>query len=200
MRGRRPSEVLAEAVELLDRSQSVLVARLADMTDAMNGHPKSGALDSVGGRGKTTFCEQHGRERCECGRGTPFANLSDPTGESAVVPDRAAADRRELERAIVSIGRQAELVARILARYTPRPATDRERSETLAANERDVSCWSCARDRSHWAPASRSAEVAGERRQLCWWCFDWMRKGTGVPPTLEQVREYHDKGRVRRPA
>jgi hypothetical protein len=192
--------LLADAVENLDRSAGAIEAGLVSMHDALNGHPRSPALDSVGGRGRTTFCEVHERERCACGGGTPYENLTDPTGDAATRPDRAAVDRRRLEDALRSIGRQAEDVVRLLAKYQARPASDRERAETLKANERDVSCWSCARDSGHWAPAARSAELLGERRQLCWWCFDWVRKGDGSAPSLVQVRQYHDTGRVRRPA
>lgn len=205
MNDRRLHRLLADAIELLDRANPVLLPRLADMTEAQNGHPKSGALDSVGGRGKTTFCEVHGRERCACGGGTPFANQSDPTGEAAIIADRAAMDRRELERAVRSIAAQASEVVYMLARYTPRPATERERLASLADNDRDVPCWSCRRweeskGQPKWEPASRTAEVAGERRPLCWWCFDWLRKGDGSPPSLVQVAQHHTTGRVRRPA
>jgi hypothetical protein len=210
MNDRRLYRVLGEAIELLDRSHPVLLARLADMTEAMNGHPKSGALDRVGSPAKTTFCEIHSRERCPCGQGTPFANLSDPAGDAAVARamggDRAATARRELEQRVESIARQAEEIVRTLAAWTPRAPTDSERAETLSVlNDRDVSCWSCARvkdsaGRPRWEPARCAIEVTpGVRRELCRWCQDWFRQ-TGQLPTMDELRQHHYGKQVRRPA
>lgn len=204
MNDRQLARLLADTIELLDRSRPALPARLQAMTDAMNGHPRSGALDA-GAPGKTTFCEIHEKERCECGAGTPFANLSDPTGESAARPDFAASDRAALERALRSIATSAGTVVNLLARYTPRPATDKERRESLDAGDRDVACWSCARTEfskgvRRWERAARTAEVAGVRRPLCWWCFDWLRKGDGKLPAPADIAKHHDGARVRKPA
>lgn len=187
--------LLTEAVELLDRSRTVISARLVDISDAFNGHPRSGALDSVGGRGKTTFCEAHGRERCPCGAGTPYANLSDPTGDAATRPDRAAEDRKRLEAALVSIERQAQDVVRLLGKYQPRPATDREIRETLRDNERGEACASCARLEAargvrRWEPVFRG--------DLCRWCYD--HRGGDPMPAKADVERYHRGVRVRRPA
>ena len=210
MSDRRLHRLLREAIELLDRVHPVLLARLADMTDALNAHPQSAALDRVGGRGKVTFCEIHGRERCPCGAGTPFANLADPAGDAGVAAamgfDRAAAARREVKRLVESTAANAEALVRLAAEWTPRPPTDRERAETLAAlNDRDISCWSCARTkdatgRNRWEPARCAVEVAdGVRRELCRWCQDWFRVA-GRLPTLAELDLHHAGKQVRRPA
>lgn len=189
---------LRAASEDIDRVLTVLPERMLAIIDAMNGHPAGRGFDSQGGRSSTSFCEVHGQERCPCGSGTTYAHRSDPTGEIAGLPDRAKRDHDRVVALAKSIRRQSDELAAIVARYASRQPTVEERRQTLADNERDVSCWSCARDRAHYALAHRTAEVAGERRQLCWWCFDWMRKGDGSPPTVDQVRQYHDTGRVRR--
>jgi hypothetical protein len=206
MSDRRLHRLLGEAIELLDRVHPVLLARLDDMTEALNGQPQSAALDRIGGRAKTTFCEVHQRERCPCGAGTPFANLSDPTGEAGIRPDAAAADRRHFEHLVESTARNAEAMVRLAAKWTPRPPTDREAAETLAVlNERDVSCWSCARTkdsqgRQRWEPARCAIDVGGGvRRELCRWCQDWFRTTARLPSPSEL--EAHHAGRaVRRPA
>lgn len=205
MNDRRLSRLLADAIELLDRAAPVLPQRLADMDAALNGHPRSGALDSVGGRGKTTFCEVHQRERCECGAGTPFANLSDPTGEAGIRPDRAAQDRAKLEAALRSIGRQAEEVVRLLGKYQPRQATEKERLATLAHNEREDACASCARLEvakgvARWEPASRSVRMLdGSRQPLCAWCRQWLAEVSRLPSVAE-LEAHHRGQRVKRPA
>ena len=173
---RRPSAVLAEAVELLGRSELVLVARLADMTDAQNGHPRSAALDSSTSSGTGT---------------------ADPTGSAGVLADRAASDRRQVERAIRSIARQADDLATLLARYGPHAPTVVERKATTLANERDDSCWSCARVGA-WAPTWRSVEVAnGGRVRVCRWCYDWV-VAEGAPPAPELLRLHLVGKQVRR--
>ena len=171
MNDRRLARLLADAVELLDRAHGVLPDRLVDITDAMNGWPSGGS----GGSGSTS---------------------ADLVGDAAIRPDRARSDRDSLERALVSIGRQAEDVVNLLARYTPRLASDRERAETVAANERTDGCASCARLEvakgvRRWEPAARG--------ELCRWCNDWRRQ-TGAVPSKDELEAHHRGVRVRRPA
>ena len=180
MNDRALARLLRDAGELLDRCEPVLLERLSDITDAMNGWPRGGGgLSSVA--------------------------TSDTTGNAAIRPDRARSDRAKLEAALVSIGRQAEDLVNLLARYTPRPASDRERSETVAVNERVDGCSSCARLEvakgvKRWEPAARSVRMDdGSERPLCEWCRAWLRQ-VGAMPSAQELELHHRGVRVRRPA
>lgn len=204
----RTRRLLAESLELLGRCDSALPKLLPAMRDAMVGYPPSPRYDGDGGGGPTsiTFCERHEKERCECGEGTPYVRVSDRTGESAMQPDRAAADLAALVEAVSSVARQAERMVRILERYASRPATDAERRQTMADNERDESCRSCARREvsrgvARWEPASTRLVLAqgGEATPLCQWCYRWVRSEGSLPPT-SALDQHHRGQRVRRPA
>lgn len=179
MNDRRLSRLLADAIELLDRAQPVLGDRLVDITDAMNGWPSGGD-------------------------GASSSGITDSTGNSAIRPDRAKSDRASLESALVSIGRQASDIVYLLARYTPRPASDRERGETLSDNERSDGCSSCARLEvskgvTRWEPASRSVTIGEAKIPLCEWCRSWVRQ-VGDIPKVSELEAHHKGVRVRRPA
>ena len=209
MNGRRPSEVLAEATELLDRCSTVLVTRLADMTEAQNGWPASSGWDTTPSGG-SHWCWVHEQDVAACHAdgvacdGEVVAGVGDRTGESALRKDRAASHRREVERLIVRVGADARRLEQLLSLYGPRHSTDSERKATALANERDVSCWSCARTEvakgvARWEPAKYHPEVAGERRQLCEWCYRWLREVGSLPP-VTQLDRHHRGQQVRRPA
>lgn len=197
--------MLSAASEDLDRIGTVLVQRLAAMSDAMNGWPRSAWAGEGGGRANVSFCEEHEQERCGCGGGTTYAANSDRTGETALLKDRAANHRRELERALSSIQRQARAAFDIVQQYGSRPPTPAERAETLVKmNDRDISCWSCARTKNaqgmpRWEPARCAVEVDGHRRELCRWCQDWVRE-TGRLPLPAELERHHSGKPVRRPA
>lgn len=196
--------VHAEAAADLDRIGDVLEPRINAMKDAMNGWPKSTRLDADSGPSTTTFCEQHEKERCPCGAGTTYASRSDRTGETAMLPDQAADHLRRLDSVLSSVQRLTREAVYLLDQYAVRPATETERRQTLSDNERDVSCWSCARIEvakgvPRWEPAWRPVDLAGERRQVCRWCFDWLRK-VGELPTVHELSTHHRGVRVRRPA
>ena len=193
---RRPSEVLAATTESLDRVATVLVARLADMTEASVAWPSSQGTDLGPGFVNVTFCEIHEKDRCECGEGVPVARIKDPTGEAAMAPDRAAAHRREVERLISTLHRDASRLEQLVGLYSARPASEAERRATLADNDREAGCRSCVRTEvakgvTRWEPVFRD--------DLCRWCYDW-RRGTGVVPSVDELRRHHRGERIRRPA
>lgn len=120
----------------------------------------------------------------------------DPTGEAAIRTDKANQDRRDIERAIVRIQKEALFVHRVLERYEPRAATDTDRART--EQENDPGCQSCSRIEGHngpmWAPVYRHGTVNGnlaEAMHLCSWCYTYARnKGRlPVPRELEQHRD-----------
>lgn len=200
MNDRRVARLLGDITELLDRAAVVLPERLRDMSDASMAWPPGRGFDSAAGSGFTnvTFCEVHERQFCPCGQGTPYPAVADRTGEAATQPDRAAADRAALVDALRSMGRDAARVVRILERYTPRAATDGERRATLAVNERDESCRSCARIGS-WSPSHRRVEVpSGGQVWVCRWCYDWARE-QGEAPSPSVLALHHQGKTVRRP-
>lgn len=168
MKDSRARRLLAEAIELLDRCEPVLGDRLQDITGAMNGYPAGGE----GGGGQSP---------------------SDRTGNAAIRPDRARTDRNRLESILESIASQSSELVYLLARYTPRPASDKERAQTLADNERSDSCASCrrlevAKGVARWEPVFRG--------DLCRWCYDWRRE-TGDVPSVPTLQAHHRGVRVR---
>jgi hypothetical protein len=202
----RTRRQLSESLELLARCDAALPKLLPAIRDAMVGYPPSPRFDGDGGPSSTTFCELHERERCDCGRGTPFVRVSDRTGEAALRPDRAASDRAALDEAVALVARQAGRLVRILERYSTRSATESERRQTLADNERDESCRSCARTSvqkgvPRWEPASArvSLEAGGDPVPLCQWCYRWVRSEGSLPP-VSSLEQHHRGQRVRRPA
>lgn len=190
------SRNLAAAAADLDGVLLVVAARLAALDTARVGWPAGRGFDGPASRGSVTFCEVHERERCGCGGGTPMVAVSDPTGEAALVADKAKTDRDRVVAITVSLRRQCDELASILARYAQRPATSREVLETLGDDERSGRCVSCARTHvargvARWEPAHRG--------DLCRWCYDWRRR-TGQVPPLADLDRHHRGIRDRRPA
>jgi hypothetical protein len=195
----------AATADLL-RLKPIVRQRLTAIEDAMEGWPAGKGFDTPTSRANVTFCEEHEKERCDCGQGTTYAVATDTTGDAALRTDRAKTDRDQIEKLTKSIRRQADELANLLGRYAPREATEGERRSTTNDNERTTACWSCARTEAargvkRWEPSSRTATVDGDKRELCWWCFDWLRKGTTPTlPTIAQVEQHHRGMRVKRPA
>ena len=194
--------MLAAAVEDIGRVLAVLPARMAAVIAAMSGYPPGRGFDGVGGRGSVSFCELHERERCDCGGGTTYASPSDPTGEAALPADAAKRDHDRVVALAKALRRDADELARIVGRYGPRQATDAERVAT--GSQVDGGCWSCSRTHvgrgvARYEPAEKRPVVGGERRPLCWWCYDWLRQVGSLPP-VATVEAHHRGVRVRRPA
>jgi hypothetical protein len=189
------------ASESLDRVATVLVARLADMTEAQNGWPASAGWDTTR-RGGAHWCWDHERDVFECHRlgascdGEVVASPGDRTGEAALRKDRAAAHRREVERLIAAVLRDGRRLEQLVGLYSPRPASEAERRATLADNDREAGCRSCVRVEvskgiARWEPVFRD--------DLCRWCYDWRRE-TGAVPSPAELDRHHRGERIRRPA
>lgn len=208
MNDKRLVRLNADVVEVLTAAGKVLPVRLADISDAQQGWPR-GSSGEGGGSRSVIWCETHEREVERCHRedelcdGVPIAVSGDPAGEAAMRPDRAAADRARLEELLKSMGRQAGQVLDILARYTPRQATEKEKRETLKANQREAGCESCARTEvsrgvPRWEPVYRRTLVDDAATDLCRWCWEWHRSLGSLPPTV-QLEAHHRGQRVVRP-
>lgn len=170
---RRPTEVLGEASETIDRVLLVLVARLAEMTGASVAWP-AGSDDGGGGH----------------------SAKSDPTFAAATAKDRSWGHRREVERLIRSIDAESRRLEQLVSLYEPRPATAQERQDTLRDNEREEGCSSCRRTAvakgvQRWEPVHKDS--------LCRWCYDW-RRSTGSLPLPAELDRHHRGQRVARPA
>lgn len=198
----------AEAVWLLSKADGVFKERLRDIRNAQRG-PAARGGDGIGGTRSVIWCDHHQREVERCHRedesctGVPVVVSGDPTGEAAVGFDPVESDRAELDHAVREIRRLAEIVVGTMARYTPRQATDKERRETLRANEREQTCESCARAEVsrgvHRAEPARCRVVLpdGTAGELCRWCADFLRS-QGALPSRSQLDAHHRGQKVRR--
>ena len=144
---------------------------------------------------------QHGPSSGGEGGGSP--TNSDPTGDAALRLDRAAQDRAALEDEIRTIHRLAKGVLGTLTRYEPRPATAKEKRETLLANQRDAGCASCARTEVsrgvvRWEPIYAVRKIDDEETPLCRWCWEWHRASGELPP-IRQLEAHHRGQRVSKP-
>lgn len=188
MNDRRLTRIAADAVELLTRAELALASTLGRMTDALGAHPGAQALEGDRTWGHTTITDD---------RGVPMPSVSDPTGEAAIRPDPARRDRERLERAWLTVARQADEIVRLCAAYSPRRPTDADRR--LLAGEEPEGCGSCARLR-HWSPVHRRTNPAtGERMALCTWCYGWARS-TGRLPSDSELDAHLSGRKLRRPA
>jgi len=163
--------------------------------DGWSGHPKAAAYD------RTT---PSGHPRHDSGIEDADPDLgwrrttSDPTGDAAIRPDRAATSRRKVERALKAIEGNLETIQRELAHWAePRPATDYERRLVEQSNAKpDPGCASCARTEvahgvDRWEPVYA--------KDLCRWCWEWERS-VGRPATLDELTRHHNGQQIRRPA
>lgn len=200
---------LRDGDELWNRASNHLSTTdvLARIRDQMTTGLVSGG--SGGGDGRSIlWCWRHEREVATCHRHDlsctgETLTVSDPVGEAAVTPDRAAQDLARIERLVDRHLRDADELVRILHGYRLRPPTDKERRITDGG---EVGCWSCARLPSphidgepRWEPTYRTIDLGGERRPLCSWCWSWHRDTGTLPPTGDLER-HHAGQRVRRPA
>lgn len=175
---------LSQAADDVNRVETVAAERLQAMRDAMNGWPRSVSFDG---------------DRVSTG------DHSDPTKDAAFQTDRAALDREAFEDVIKALAAYAEKAHHLAARYSSRPATPSERTETLRDNEPKTFCVSCSRAKTSFGvPRAEPGWRRGRTAQspwgvwLCRWCYDW-NEATGRLPTKEELEDHHAGKRVFRP-
>ena len=158
--------------------------------DGYEGHPKAAAYDRDTPSG-------HPRHDSDGDDGWRRA-ISDPTGNAAIRPDRAAESRKKVEQSLKSIAHQVKLIELEVAAWgEPRPATEYERKLVSKSNERaDPGCVSCSRVEvaygvDRWEPVFRGV--------LCRWCYEWERM-VGRPATVDELTRHHNGQQIRRPA
>lgn len=135
--------------------------------DGYNGHPKAAAYDRDTPSG-------HPRHDSDGDDGWRRA-ISDPTGNAAIRPDRAAESRKKVEQSLKSIAHQVKLIELEVAAWgEPRPASDYERKLVEQSNTRpDPGCSSHA-TAEKWAPIYQG--------DLCGSCHRWRRDFGTLPP------------------
>lgn len=196
---------VATHLKLVDRHGDTVLSRLQD---SMNGHPKAACWDN-GPKSDEPWCMIHERNVVDCHAddlicfGVPLSGPSDPTGEAGIRSDTAAVDLKNLKKALHRMVNDASLIVNILATYTPRPATEHERSRT--ADQNDPHCESC--ERIHisknvpwWVePRTKERSTIGGKLSKAMWCCDWCENHvvqTGVIPSEEEVEQHRAGKRI----
>lgn len=164
--------------------------------EAMLGQPKAQHLEADRTTGHTTVVDD---------QGMPMPAVSDPTGEAAIRPDKAAMHLREVDDKLRAAHAAVSRVVTLLALYTPRPATDGEQRSLELDN--DPGCESCSRTESsrgvkRWEPVWKRGNPGGVLRDtagLCAWCYTWT-KDTGRLPSMDELALHHSGNIVKRPA
>lgn len=219
---------VAVALRAVDHRRTTLDGRhegddmtpLGRMRFASNAQPKAARYDA-GEPGRPIV------ERCTCGHGrsshnvlgscmaignafpvcvcvhyepdTATANHSDPTGNAAIRPDRANAQRRRVEAIVRSMTNLADELAGIVAEHGPaRPASDADRARLAKANTTAPKvCDSCG----DLPLKVENSDVKGNLPKpmaLCAWCYEGVVR-QGTVPTEAQKNIKASGGKVRWP-
>ena len=200
----------AHALGRIGQVQAIIRPALDRMTDALGWPVGSRPLDADGG-GPTLDENGH-----------PMPTISDPTGEAAIRPDIASADRaviaeatRELVKAVRAFAddptphtaHTVETVAGLLLSFAERWAPRHAHAADKARSDDVPLCESCARLTDHRGrPLAEPAEkvsgryvrrdVGGKLRWLCQPCGNFGRANERLP-TISELRRWRDTGRWR---
>lgn len=205
------------AVDLVDARDDMNV--LTRMRESFEGWPKSSSFDSERGGEKREVVEMPyetgdpNRPLTQVPTNVPVPK-NDPVGEAvARGADRAANDRKLLERAVADALRASGRVLDLLGRYSLRDPSAFEESQT----DPEPGCVSCARvtsigtvgkpknqQTSWWNSICKTTTLSsGIVVGLCRFCYDSPLVGarfTGEMPSREDVESYRDSGRARKRA
>ena len=120
---------------------------------------------------------------------------SDPTGTTALIPDKANADLKRLDKLQRAARINLDEQLAILAKYgQARPASDADRAQLEKANIRpEPGCSNCGKY-GHWQPVDPRVP----KRAVCGWCLSWERD-TGDLPGKRECDLHADDKNVRRP-
>ena len=199
----------AHALGRIGQVQAIIRPALDRMTVALGWPVGSRPLDAEGG-GPTLDENGH-----------PMPRISDPTGEAAIRPDIASADRaviaeatRELVKAVRAFAddptphtaHTVETVAGLLLSFAERWAPRHAHAADKARSDDVPGCESCARLVDRGRPLFVEAErnkgrharrtVEGKERYLCSPCANFAR-GVDRLPTKDELARYHSSGRWR---
>jgi hypothetical protein len=190
--------MLDQAVVDVIAAQRLYDAATGMLVDSLAGHPLAARYDGHTDQTARLWCFVHEQDhrRCEhdalaCG-GTPVTG-SDPTGEAAMEPDRAATALAVVDDAVARVATAAATLATELTAWSPMTAgIDRpDPSSVTAPLGWCVSCW--RDDRRHEPIGTRPGGTAPYYSDLCGWCGRFKKAHKGELPTPEQIRKYHAK-------
>ena len=182
---------LIEAAPILTALARMAPGTVASLRECMQGQPQAAAYDREPST-PSNWCWEHQHPTTQCWddghtcEGEPIHRHTDPTGEAACTPDRAAQHHHQFMRLADQITRNINALADIAALY---PATAEERPRLETDHEPDDWCI------NHWRNGRRHAPVAirGTNDQTpryphpggggyCSWCGS-MKALHGIYPT-----------------
>ena len=116
----------------------------------------------------------------------------------ALTPDPTDHDRRLMDTLLHRLARDAHALANLVAAWTPRPPSERDKAEVSHRN--DTTCEHCTRWRKpgNAAPIRATGDVSGNLADplaLCDWCYRFVRR-TGRTPSKGEVERNDDGLRV----
>lgn len=171
---------LAVALTQRDNEGRTVLDRIRD---AQHGHPKAASYDT---------------DRVSA------SGTSDPTGNAAMRADKAAADRKRLDRIFASLRDQADEAVRICDNYTPRHPTAKERQQTADWNA--PHCENCCKildmaGGPQWIePLTKErttvTDLLSEPMWLCRWCYDHVSQCEGILPNEAELEQHRDGKRI----
>lgn len=173
---------LAQVFNELGATLPRMASLLALMRDAQGGHPRAATTTRDGVTRR--WCWDHERTTDECDReglgcaGELVVGPSDPTGNAAVISDRARRDHADLMKRVRLLGRVADEVAMIAARY-PTEAVAVEPADGPG----DEWCQVCWKDGQYHQPIDTKKNGTPYYAGKCKRCgefFTAMREATGV--------------------
>lgn len=193
--------LLDQAVVDVIAAQRLHDAATSMLGDSRAGHPKAARYDDTG-RAANLWCFTHQRDHvaCEhdglsCG-GTPVTGASDPTGEAAMGPDRAALALALIDRMVPRLATVAAVLANELTAWSPMTGGI-DRTDPSSVTAPDGWCTSCWRDdRRHTPIGTRPGGTAPYYARFCEWCgrYQTVHK---QPPPLKTLREHWDRHSTR---
>ena len=162
-----------ESVSQLEQLARRLPAVVHMMRDDMNGQPQAAAADRGDGA-QVLWCWSHERSTRECDEagelctGELGRDISDPTGNAAVIPDRAKRDLAALFSRLDHLVSTSHVLLGLAAGYP----TDTVEREQLGPDDEigTVWCRSCWKDNKTCEPIALRKEGKPYYAGLCRWC------------------------------
>ena len=187
--------LLDQAVVDVIAAQRLHDAATALLVDSLAGHPQAARYDGHVDATARLWCFVHEQDhrRCEhdglaCG-GTPVQG-SDPTGDAALEPDRAAAALAVIDHAVAALSVASTRLAVELTAWSPM-AAGIDRPDPSSVTAPDGWCTSCWRDdRRHTPVGVRPGGTAPYYARLCGWCGRFKAAHKALP-SVELVRKHY---------
>lgn len=187
--------LIRETLAFLAEADKLVPSAVRGMRDGMNGWPAGVSYETDRSTGHATVLDD---------AGVSMPAVSDPTGEAAIRPDPAARDMEWMDRTIDSMHKQAKNLHLLSRRYQNRPATEKERRDTMGDADNARGCELCAElmvapGVRRWEPVWKTLRVDDKLVPVCRWCGSFIRD-TGRVPSRGELEAHHRGERVSRPA